>query len=241
MRMMAHVTRDKVLIEALRNGWDLHARTAIACYPEVAEFCRGKQLSKELLAEVKKHFPAQRQGAKTVNFMVAYGGGPMRYAEVMHTSMHEGKRVINAFFNTYSGLRAGIERVRAFARKHGYVRTILNRRIHVPDINSSNKALRGMAERQAFNYVAQGGAGEWIKMAMLLIDECPKLEKLDVKMYLQIHDELLTGQPKSSRKKAQPLLEDYMSNPHKHFGLEGLVIETPADFGFGNNWLEAKS
>lgn len=240
LRIISHVTKEKKMIEAFMNDWDLHSRTALLCFGEVQQYAKGRKISSYLLHEIADKFGIQRSNAKNVNFMVSYGGGPGRYSQMTGEPISEGKRVINTFFREYPGLDRGIKRTRAFCRKYGYIRTFARRYIHIPEINSTNVKVRSHAERLAFNAVAQGSAADIVKMAMLLCDRDDRLKQLDVDMLLQIHDELLHDIPRGAVKEAKPIIEDYMSSPYKYFGMKPLVVPTPAGMGIGANWMEAK-
>jgi DNA polymerase I len=241
LRLMAHFSRDPEMLKAFNNGWDLHARTAIFCFSEVKEFVQGRTIDGKLLAEVKERFKTLRQHAKTVGFMIAYGGGPQRYADITGQSMQEGKRVIGELFRGYPYLKMSIDKIRASCHRHGYIRTILGRYIHIPDINHRDQGYRAEAERKAYNYVIQGSAAELMKLTMNLVDQCPRLEEMEVTMRLQIHDELCFYIPKGREKAAKRIIDDYMSNPYKHYGMKPLSVPTPGELGVGANWLEAKS
>lgn len=241
MRLMGHFTRDPIMLEAIRNDWDLHARTAYICHPEIQEWSRGRKMDAALLKEIKKNFPDQRQGCKTVNFMIGYGGGPARYAEETGKSLLEGKRVIAEFFKAYKGLQAGMLQVQRYCRKTGYVKTLLGRRLYVEGINSYEKWERHRAERQAFNFVIQGSAAELLKMSMILIDRDEELESLDVTMRIQIHDELGFYVPHENAKRSKPIIDQYMSRPYHYFGMKDLLCETPGEVEFGDNWNSAKA
>jgi DNA polymerase I len=241
LRLMAHFSGDKAMIDALNNGWDLHSRTAIFCFSEVQALVKGRTLNKDLLKEVKSKFPTQRQNAKTLGFMIAYGGGPKRYADVSGHSMQEGQRVIDSFFRGYPGLKKSIDGVRAGCRKRGYVRTLLGRYIHVPDINHHMQGFRAAAERQCYNYVVQGSGSELIKMTMILCDQDPTLEEHETEMVLQIHDELCFYIPDESVKVVEPIINEYMSHPYRHFGMKDLKVPTPGELGYGKSWMEAKA
>jgi DNA polymerase-1 len=241
IRLMAHFTKDPIMLQALKNDWDLHARTALICYPEVQDYAKGKKLDGDLLKAIKKVFPDQRQASKTVNFMIGYGGGAGRYAEETGKSILEGKRVIAEFFRAYAGLAAGIDKVRRYCRKHGYVKTLLQKRLYVEGIHSHETWERARAERQAFNFVVQGSAAELLKMTMVLIDRDPKLEEWDVSMRIQIHDELGFYVPDGRQKGAKPIIDKYMSHPYRYFGMKDLLCDTPGDVEYGDNWLTAKA
>lgn len=241
MRLMAHFTQDPIMLEAIHNDWDLHARTAYICHPEVQQWAGNRPLDAAMLKDIKKLFPDQRQGCKTINFMIGYGGGPGRYAEETGRSILEGKRVIAEFFKAYSGLQRGMDKVRRFCRKNGYVTTLLGRRLYVDGINSYETWERARAERQAFNFVIQGSAAELLKMSMILIDRDERLADMDVTMRIQIHDELGFYAPNKYSAKAKPIIDEYMSRPYRYFGMKDLRCVTPGEVAFGDNWDAAKA
>lgn len=241
IRLMAHFTNDENLVKAILNGWDIHALTAVMCFKEVQDFVGNKKTSSALLKSVKEQFPDQRQSSKTINFMIGYGGGPQRYADLNNVNISEGKRVINAYWEGYPGMRRGIDRVRAYCREHGYIKTLLGRRIYVPDINSYDKALRGAAERKAFNYVIQGSAAELLKMSMVLIYRDGEMRDWGVKLALQIHDELVFYVPNSHKKRTKKKVDAYMSYPYRFFGMKDLRVPTPGEIGYGDTWEDAKN
>lgn len=241
IRLMAHLSKDPVLIEALRKGWDIHARTAYTCFSEIKSHFGSRQLDTALLKEIKEKFPTQRQRSKTLNFMLSYGGGPGRYADLTGSTLNEGRKVVRAFFRDYNGLKRHIDQVRKSCYAKGYVRTLLGRYIHIPDIRSLDDGIRSAAERQAFNYRIQSSCADILKMAMLLIHRDDRLRyDYGVDMSLQIHDEITFNVPKEHKEKVKPIIDDYMSEPYKHFGLKSLIIPTPAELGYGSNWQEAK-
>lgn len=241
LRLMGHFSKDRVMLEALRNEWDLHARTAVMCFPEVQNFVRGKTINKDVLAQIKSQYKTQRQNAKTIAFLIAYGGGPTRYATEAGVSVHEGSRVIAQFFGGYPALKRAIYAAIAEAEQHGHVRTLLKRYLHIPDIHHPVKLFREGAKRKAWNYKIQGSAAELLKMSMILMDRDEKLRSMDVSMRLQIHDEIVFYMPKGVGKKAKPIIDDYMSCPYRHFGFKDLLCKTPGELGIGENWEAAKA
>lgn len=244
LRLMAHMSKDKEMIKAFNEGWDMHARTAVVCFKQVSDYVQQNNngvLDSDILAKIKKEFKTERQGAKTVSFLVAYGGGPQRYAATTGTSIQEGKRVIAGLFSGYSGLKRGIDKAIAECHQNGHVRTLLRRYVHIPEIHHHDVGVRAGAERKAWNYKIQGGAGELLKLAMVLIYRDDKLKyDLGVDMNLQVHDELLFNMPIETREEAKPIIEDYISHPYRYFGMKDLLVDTPAELGFGPNWSEAK-
>lgn len=244
LRLMAHYSKDPAMIEVFHRGWDMHSRTATICFKEVMDYVNeenGGKIDADILKKVKENFKGQRAGGKTVSFLVAYGGGPKRYADAMGSSIPEGKRVIANLFKGYPGLAQAIKGTQAFCHQHGYVRTLFRRYVHIPEIYSYDKAIRAGAERKAWNYRVQGGAADMIKAAMVLIWRDDKLRyQYGVDQNLQIHDELMFNIPKQHKAAVKPILEEYISHAYRYFGMKDLLVDTPAELGFGPNWSEAK-
>ncbi len=247
LRLTAHVTRDPKLLAILNDGLDQHLLAMEMLFPEVSKIIAGRPCTEAVAAEVeaglgKAQYAELRRKAKVMNFGVIYGLGPQGYARQIGGSVDEGREVIAAYFGPkgFHVLKKGIKKVQRDCYRKGYVRTILGRYAVIPGIRSSDFAVKGSAERKAFAYKIQGGAGDLLKMSILLLYRCEKLRKMGVKMILQIHDELVFLIPKKHYDKAKVLIESYVSEPYKHFGFSGLVVPTPAKLGFGDNWLEAK-
>lgn len=253
VRLTAHVTGDQALLDVLNNDYDQHVTTMIKAFPNVsgqdgrtvAEVANGRPASKEVKAEIKEALGADlfddlRRLCKVVNFGIIYGMGPQGYARQTDRSEKEGERIIKGFFQAYPGVAKGIKRVRQECYQKGHVRTLLRRYCVIRGIRSDIPKIRGAAERQAFNYVIQGSAADMLKMAMLLIHRDKTLRKLGVKMILQIHDELLIIIPKKAVAKAKPIIDEYVSHPYRHFGMNDLIIDTPASLGVAANWQLAK-
>lgn len=245
VRVTADVTRDEALIDMLRNGYDQHLLTSTKIFPEVAAIVKGRPCTKEMceiVAKVqgKERYDNLRRAAKIVGFGTVYGMGPSGYASKVGCSVEQGRRDLDRFFAGYPGMKMGIERVKKECYRRGYVRTFIGRYAMIPEIRSENYAIKGHAERQAFNYVIQGTVADLLKMSMILIHRDQKLRKWGVKMILQIHDELLFLGPKNRYAEAKPIIEDYVAHPYRYFGMRDLVVDTPADMGEGENWAQAK-
>jgi len=249
MRLMAHLTNDEAMIKAILRGHDLHAVTAADCFREVNEFVAGQKAAgiheDDLFCEngpVKKEFPIPRQRSKGLNFGIAYGMTEIRYAKETGANKKEAIRVLRAFFDGKPGLAKGIKNTHRFCHRHGFIRTLLRRYVHIPEIHSHKFGEMKYAERQSFNYVIQGSAADMLKMSMLLIDRDEDLADMGVTMNLQVHDELVFQMPddKATRKRAKRRIEDYMSRPYKHFGMKDLRVPTPAELNFGYSWADAK-
>ncbi len=177
LRIMAHFSMDPVLIEAFRNGEDIHARTA----QEV--FGVGP------LAQTAEH----RRAAKAINFGIIYGLSPFGLAQQLGIEQKEAAKFINAYFTRYRGVKEHLDKILAETRKTGVAKTLFGRIRPIPEINSPQMQLRNFAERTALNSPLQGTAADLIKLAMIRIDRRLGEEKFEAKMILQVHDESYTG------------------------------------------------
>lgn len=217
LRLIAEISGEDNMIKAFQDGEDIHASTAA-------------KLFKIPLEEVSK---TQRSQAKTVNFGIIYGQGAFALAEQTGLSRTEAKQMIEAYFETYPKLKQYMAEQVSKARERGYVETILGRKRHLKDINSNNFVVRGHAERNAVNAPVQGSAADVVKMAMIKIQKELEKEKLQTKMLLQVHDELVFEAPIEEIEVATNIIKMEMEN----------AIETQVpllvEIGVGNNWLEA--
>lgn len=217
LRLIAEISGEDNMIKAFQDGEDIHASTAA-------------KLFKIPLEEVSK---TQRSQAKTVNFGIIYGQGAFALAEQTGLSRTEAKQMIEAYFETYPKLKQYMAEQVNKARETGYVETILGRKRHLKDINSNNFVVRGHAERNAVNAPVQGSAADVVKMAMIKIQKELEKEKLQTKMLLQVHDELVFEAPIDEIEVATNIIKMEMEN----------AIETQVpllvEVGVGNNWLEA--
>jgi len=192
--ILAHLSQDKNLISAFKENRDVHARTASLIF--------GIDEN-----EIK---PEQRRMAKTINFGVIYGMSAFRLANELNISRTEAQNFINAYFNTYSGVRQFIENTIKKTEQTGYVTTISGRRRYIPIINSHNKTEKAAAERIAVNTPIQGSAADIVKMAMLNLDKKLTAEKSKARLLLQVHDELILECPKSDAEKTSLLVKTEM-------------------------------
>ena len=183
LRIMAHLSEDKNMIDAFLSGYDIHAATAAKIY---------KVDIKEVTADM-------RRKAKTANFGIIYGISVFGLAERMNVDRKEAKELIDGYFETYPQVKSYMDKSIQVAREHGYVETIFHRKRFLPDINSRNAVVRGYAERNAINAPIQGSAADIIKVAMARIYERFKAEGLKAKMILQVHDELNFSVPAKKR------------------------------------------
>ena len=217
LRIMAHLSGDKNMIEDFRSGYDIHAATAAKIY-------------KKPIEEVTKD---ERRKAKTANFGIIYGISVFGLAERMNVDRREAKELIDNYFETYKGVYDYIEKCKQEAKANGYVETIFHRKRYLPDINSHNAVVRGYAERNAVNAPIQGSAADIIKVAMINIYRRMKADNMRSTMILQVHDELNFNIVPSERDAMQKLVLEEMQNAF------AMSVPLVADYGWGNNWLEA--
>jgi DNA polymerase-1 len=216
LRIMAHISGDAVLIEAFRNGEDIHARTA----QEV--FGVGP------LGQTAEH----RRAAKAINFGIIYGLSPFGLAQQLGIEQREAAQFINAYFTRYKAVKAYLENVVAETRKTEVAKTLFGRIRPIPEINSPQVQLRNFAERTALNSPLQGTAADLIKMAMIAIDRRLAEEKFEAKMILQVHDELLFEAPEKEKNKLEKLVREEMEGVHK------LAVPLAVEVGAGPNWRD---
>ena len=216
LRIMAHFSRDPVLVDAFRNGEDIHARTA----QEV--FGVGP------LAQTAEH----RRAAKAINFGIIYGLSPFGLAQQLSIEQKEAAQFINAYFNRYRGVKMYLDNIIAETRKTGVAKTLFGRIRPIPEINSPQMQLRNFAERTALNSPLQGTAADLIKLAMIKIDRRLADEEFEAKMILQVHDELLFEAPAKERAKLEKLVKEEMEGVHK------LAVPIVVEIGVGPNWRD---
>jgi len=216
LRIMAHFSGDPVLVQAFRNGEDIHARTA----EEV--FGVGP------LAQTAEH----RRAAKAINFGIIYGLSPFGLAQQLGIDQKEAAKFINAYFTRYRGVKEYLDHLLAETRKTEVAKTLFGRIRPIPEINSPHMQLRNFAERTALNSPLQGTAADLIKLAMINIDRRLAEEKLEAKMILQVHDELLFEAPTKERGKLENLVQEEMEGVHK------LGVPIAVEIGAGPNWRD---
>jgi DNA polymerase-1 len=216
LRIMAHFSKDPVLVGAFRNGEDIHARTA----QEV--FGVGP------LAQTAEH----RRAAKAINFGIIYGLSPFGLAQQLSIDQKEAAKFINAYFTRYRGVKEYLDNIIAETRKTGEAKTLFGRIRPIPEINSPQMQLRNFAERTALNSPLQGTAADLIKLAMINIDARLADEKFESKMILQVHDELLFEAPAKERSKLEKLVREEMEGVHK------LAVPIVVEIGVGPNWRD---
>ncbi len=217
LRIIAALSEESTMIEAFKNGEDIHASTAARVFDVP-------------LNEVTKE---QRSNAKTVNFGIIYGVSAFGLSNQTDLSRKEAKELIETYYKTYPKLRNFMSQQVNFAREHGYVQTVLGRRRYLNAINASNAIVRGAAERNAVNAPIQGSAADIIKIAMINIYNKLEEGNYKSKMLLQVHDELVFDIYKPELNELKPLIKSEMENAFK------LSVSLDVDLGLGDNWLEA--
>jgi len=219
LRIVAAISGDKNMCKAFKDGTDIHTATAARVY-NIDE----KDVTKEM-----------RYKAKSVNFGIIYGQGAFGLADNLGISRTEAKEIIDNYKKQFPGIQKYMDDTINFAREHGYVQTLMGRKRWLRDINSANFTVRGFAERNAINSPIQGTAADMIKLAMQKVHTAMKKEKMESKMILQVHDELVFDAIKSEAKELKPLIIECMQSA---LPLPGKV-PVIAECGEGKNWLEA--
>ena len=217
LRVMAHLSGDENMIEAFREGHDIHAATAAKIYKE----------------EMENVTRDQRTKAKRANFGIIYGITVFGLAERLEISRDEAKMLIEGYFETFPKVKEYMEKAKEQARNQGYVETQFHRRRYLADINSANATVRGFAERNAINAPIQGTAADIIKVAMIRIYNRFRAEGIRSKMILQVHDELNFSVYPEEKEKVEQIVLEEMQNAFP------MQVPLVADCGWGNNWLEA--
>ncbi|WP_299051649.1 DNA polymerase I [uncultured Polaribacter sp.] len=217
LRIIAALSEEETMINAFKNGEDIHASTA----------------SKVFNVSLEEVTREQRSNAKTVNFGIIYGVSAFGLSNQTDLTRSESKELIDTYYATYPKLKAYMSAQVDFARDHGYVETILKRRRYLKDINSRNAVVRGAAERNAVNAPIQGSAADIIKLAMINIYNRFEKEGFKSKMLLQVHDELVFDAYKDELAVIQPIIKHEMENAFK------MSVPLDVEIGLGENWLEA--
>ncbi|MBT5440032.1 MAG: DNA polymerase I [Candidatus Marinimicrobia bacterium] len=217
LRIMAHLSQDKTLLDAFNKGEDIHTRTAADVFN----------------VDIDEVIPEMRRTAKIVNFGLLYGAGPFRMSQELGIPQKEAKSIIESYFERYSGIKDYIDSVIEYARANKYVKTILGRRRQVWDIDSNNHLHKEAAKRMAINMPIQGTNAEMIKIAMIDIQKELELKNMKSKMLLQIHDELVFEGPLEELNNLQNIVTNKMEN--------SLPLSVPivVDCGNGKSWYEA--
>jgi len=217
LRIIAELSKDPQMIKAFKEGIDIHTSTASKVYGVALE-------------DVDDNM---RRSAKMVNFGIIYGISAFGLSQRLNIPRKEAATIISNYFKQFPTIKAYMDHSIEFAKANGYVETILKRKRYLRDINSANSVVRGFAERNAINAPIQGSAADMIKVAMINIHDELVKRKLNTRMILQVHDELIFDTPKDELDVVKELVEDKMKNAIK------LKVPIEVGMGTGSNWLEA--
>ncbi|MDQ1524848.1 MAG: polymerase [Pyrinomonadaceae bacterium] len=218
LRLLAHITRDPVMLDAFQKGEDIHTRTAQLVFG----------------AKTKEELKEKRRFAKIVNFAIAYAVEPFGLSARVGISRKEARQVIDDFYKTYKGVREFMDKIPEEARAHGLVRSIYGRIRPLPTINDRNGQVRARAEREAINMPIQGTASDIVKIAMLKVEDALRRENLEARMVMQVHDELLVEAPEREAGQVIAILKREMES--------AVELDVPLDVeaGTGSNWMDVK-
>jgi DNA polymerase-1 len=218
LRVLAHIANDKNLVEAFRNDLDIHTKTAMDVF----------HVEKE---DVTSNM---RRQAKAVNFGIVYGISDYGLSQSLGITRKEAGEFIKRYLETFVGVQDYMEDIVADVREKGYVKTLLHRRRYIPEITSSNFNIRSFAERTAMNTPIQGSAADIIKKAMIDMAARLKKEKIQAKLLLQVHDELIFEAPKEEIAILEKIVPEVMENAVE------LNVPLKVDYSYGDSWYDAK-
>ena len=217
LRIMAHLSEDKSLLQAFADGVDVHRATAAEVF--------GVSLD-----EVENE---QRRAAKAINFGLIYGMSAFGLAKQLNIGRYEAQDYVDLYFERYPGVKDYMDRTRALAHEQGYVETVFGRRLYLPEINARNKMRQQYAERTAINAPMQGTAADIIKRAMIAVDKTLRQAQSDARVVMQVHDELVVEVPATQTEATTTLLIEQMQSAAE------LKVPLIVDVGIGDNWDEA--
>ncbi|MEB3057933.1 DNA polymerase I [Parvimonas sp. D9] len=218
LRVLAHLSKDSVMIDSFKNDLDIHYKTA----------------SEVFGVPINEVTDNQRRSAKAVNFGIVYGISDYGLSKDLNITRNEAMQYIDGYLNTYPSIKSYMEEIVNKAKKDGFVTTILDRKRYIPEINSKNFNIRSFGERIALNTPIQGSAADIIKLAMIKVYERLKIEKVNAKLILQIHDELIVECEESEKETVKKILKNSMENVYK------LDLPLKVDICEGRNWYESK-
>ena len=218
LRLLAHMSRDPMLLDSFRRGEDIHTRTASEVFGVAPLMVT----------------PEMRRSAKAVNFGIVYGQTPFGLATSLGIERKEAETYIRSYFELYKGVRKFIDKTIEEVRASGYAPTLFGRKRPIPDMNSRNPSARNFAERTAVNTPLQGTAADLIKLAMIRIDRELQERKMQARMLLQVHDELVLEAPPEEAGDIAEMVKREMETVHK------LDVPLVVDTGIGDNWRDAK-
>ncbi len=217
LRLMAHLSEDERLVQAFKDGKDIHSATAAEVFEVELETVNSEQ----------------RRRAKAINFGLIYGMSAFGLARQLSIGRDEAQEYITLYFNRYPGVKRYMDEMRTLAAEQGFVETLFGRRLYLPEIKSRNFNRRQYAERTAINAPMQGSAADLIKLAMIEVDQWLQLEAPDTLMILQVHDELVLEVPEADLAAAETKITELMT------GVADLRIPLEVDTGSGDNWKQA--
>jgi DNA polymerase-1 len=218
LRLLAHLSGDPAFVQAFQSGGDIHRQTASLIFDVPVD-----QVTKDM-----------RASAKTINFATIYGQGPHALSIQLKIPFADAKEFIERYFVRFSKVREFLDSMKAFAREHGYVQTIFNRRRYIPELRDRNFNIRAFGERTAQNSPIQGSAADLIKMAMINIQRALTSRGLDSRMLLQVHDELVFEVPAGELDVVREIVRHEMEHAAE------LSVPLVVDLGIGENWLATK-
>jgi DNA polymerase-1 len=218
LRVLAHISQDKHLIEAFEQGQDIHTATA----------------SKVFKVPIDEVTSLQRSRAKAVNFGIVYGISDYGLSENLHITKKEAQKYIDEYFSQYDGVRQYMENIVKEGKEKGFVTTLLNRRRYIPELKSKNFNLRSFGERTAMNTPIQGSAADIIKIAMIRVYKQLRDRGLRSKLILQVHDELVVEVHKDEMEEVKEMVLYEMEHAID------LDVQLKVDMNIGSNWYNAK-
>ena len=217
LRIMAHLSGDKGLLQAFSEGLDVHKATASEVFGVAIDEVRADE----------------RRSAKAINFGLIYGMSAFGLARQLKIGRHEAQQYMDKYFERYPGVKTYMESIRQNAAENGYVETLFGRRLYLPQINSRNGQNRQAAERTAINAPMQGTAADIIKLAMIDVDQWLQSGEMDARMIMQVHDELVF-------EVAEAQIGDFSEQVMSRMGSAAeLDVELVVDVGVGDNWDQA--
>lgn len=218
LRLLAHLSGDPAFVQAFKSAGDIHRQTAALIFDTVLD---------DVTSEM-------RARAKTINFATIYGQGPHALSRQLKISHAEAKEFIERYFERFSRVREYLDAMVAYARQHGYVETIFKRRRYIPELRDRNFNIRAFGERTATNSPIQGSAADLIKIAMIHVHDRLRAKKMDTRMLLQVHDELVFEVPRDEIDTAIETVRAEMEHAVE------LSVPLVVDVGYGANWVDAK-
>jgi len=222
LRVLAQLSGDQGLIDAFNSGEDFHAQTAARIF----------DLPPDQTAHID---PGLRSRAKAVNFGIIYGQGPHGLGQTLEIPFAEAKAIIDRYYATFPRVKDYLDETVEFARQRGYVSTYFGRKRHIPELKSSNRAVRAFGERTAMNHPMQGTAADLIKLAMIGVDTQMRAENLEARMLLQVHDELVFEAPAAECAHLSTLVIQVMTSVAPDF-----IVPLEVNTAVGDSWAAAK-